>query len=67
MADRSVEVERNRAGLNRYTLDDKTGLWLVGIIDQLKREVASGQLEEGKARELFRRELRLFVPESAVR
>lgn len=67
MADQSVQVERNALGLNRYVMDDKTGLWLIGVIDHLKAEVRAGRLEEGKARELFRRELRLFVPEGAVR
>lgn len=65
MAD--VSVERNQYGLGRYTLDDKSGLWLVGYIDHLRREVSSGRLERGKAHEMFKRELRLFVPESAVR
>lgn len=65
MADR-VHVDRNAAGLNRYTLDDSTGLWLIGVIDFFKAEVEAGRLEQGKAHELFRRELRLFVPESAV-
>lgn len=66
MADR-YQVERNAAGLNRYTLDDTSGLWLVGVIDHFKAEVAAGRLEQGQAHELFRRELRLYIPESAVR
>lgn len=62
-----VHIARNAAGLNRYTFDDSTGLYLVGFIDYLKQMVESGEAESGRAGELFRRELRLIVPESAVR
>ncbi len=46
----------------RYVLDDSDGLTLVEIIEELGDQYHRGQLERGKAAELFRRELRLFVP-----
>lgn len=62
-----IHVERNSFGGRRITLDDSSGLFLVGYIDHLKRMVESGEAESERAGELFRRELRLLVPESAVR
>lgn len=49
----------------RYVLDDADGLTLVTIIDELAEQYHGGRLEAGKAHELFKRELRLFVPVSA--
>jgi len=61
-----AEVERNEYGLSRYTFSNDYGIWLVGRIDGYKRLVNEG-MEPEKARDLFKRDLRLYVPESAVR
>ncbi len=58
-----VDIDRNARGFKRYAFHNGDAVWLAEFLDQVERD----RLEPEQARELFRRELRLFVPESAVR